>query len=112
MRDRMLDVINLEIGFHSDVTNPWLWRLVCRLFNKKECHEVLVNELKYLRGHLERMPFRVCPDCKEEFTPISAKDWWCKECLTVRYNSYRKFGIDYGAVMGEPEMTENGPGGS
>lgn len=45
----IFDFIDLEINFHSEIRNPWYWRAICRIFGKKECHVVLVEELKRLK---------------------------------------------------------------
>jgi hypothetical protein len=101
----------MEIGFHSDVTNPWYWRWICKLFGKKEYHTVVVGELKLLKSYLERIPHRDCADCKDEFEPLDSMDWWCKACLIKRYETLRP--KPRTEIVGkEPELTDSGPGGS
>jgi hypothetical protein len=46
---KFIDLLDIEISFHKEVENPWYWKVICKLFHKKECHEVLVNELGFLR---------------------------------------------------------------
>jgi hypothetical protein len=53
LNQRIQDVLDIEIAFHSEVENPWYWRWICKLFRKRECHEVLVNELKFLKMYLK-----------------------------------------------------------
>jgi hypothetical protein len=108
---QFIDLLNGEITFHSEIENPWYWRWICKLFGKKECHEVVVGELEYLKGYLARGPSRQCPDCQEEFVPVDAFDWWCKKCLIARYNSTRP--KPEPIIKGrEPELTDSAPGGS
>ena len=107
---KILDVINTEIGFHSDITNPWYWRWICRIFKKRECHEVLVRELLFLKRCLEPPFTRVCADCGEAFDPINGMDWFCKPCLLKRYESTRPKVVVHSDK--EPELTDSAPGGS
>lgn len=43
------EVFATEMDFHAEIQNPWYWRTICRIFNKKECHEVVLKELAFLR---------------------------------------------------------------
>jgi len=111
---KLKDLINEEIAFHSEIEEPWYWRLICKIFRKSECHEVLLNELRFLKKNLE-MPYglgsRHCGDCGEAFEPVDSLDWWCKMCLIKRYNSTRPK-RDPMPPEKEPESTFSGPGGS
>lgn len=108
---KILDVINDEIYFHSDVITPWYWHWICRIFHKRECHEVLVNELQFLKKCLGTYPIRHCADCGEEYEPVDSMDWWCKTCLRKRYESTRPK-VKVVAPNQEPTITDSGPGGS
>jgi hypothetical protein len=111
---KLKDLINEEIAFHSEIENPWYWQWICKLFGRHECHIVLLNELRFLKKNLE-MPYglglRRCGDCGEEFVPVDSLDWWCKTCLIKRYNSIRPKQEPQPPAK-EPEPTFSGPGGS
>lgn len=49
-----IDFLDSEIAFHKEVENPWYWKLICIIFGKKECHEVLVDELEFIRFNYGR----------------------------------------------------------
>ena len=49
------ELLDFEIQFQSEVKNPWYWRVICRLFNKKECHEAVVGELRFLKKYYRRL---------------------------------------------------------
>jgi hypothetical protein len=113
---KITELLDQEIAFHSEVENPWYWRWICKLFQKRECHKVLVNELRFLKKCLEPKSIRYCGDCGEPFEPEDATDWWCKKHLLKRYDSVRlrpssELSEKY-YRPDESEMTDSGPGGS
>jgi hypothetical protein len=49
------ELLDFEIAFHSEVENPWYWRVICRLFNKRECHKAVVSELRFIKKYYKRV---------------------------------------------------------